>query len=153
MSLEISVFPLRCSLYPVAINIIFDGHCGGMNMMAGYGRMAQRPPALAALARGLPLHAAAACAHSLHEWMSTTAFNRGGAAGGASAVSVPSDLEVNGHSKHNPECKCKHGNYASDYKADPQCPVTVEGVQIQIPLLREARKLLQRCCPSVATAK
>ena len=33
-----------------------------------------------------------------------------------------------------------------------RCAVTVNGVQIQIPLLREARKLLQRCCPSVATA-
>ena len=34
-----------------------------------------------------------------------------------------------------------------------QRPVTVHGVQIQIPLVPEVRKHLQRCCPSVATAK
>ena len=39
----------------------------------------------------------------------------------ATGAAVGSPLR--GHSKDNPECTCKHGQYSYQIQADPQCPV------------------------------
>ena len=38
-------------------------------------------------------------------------------------VSGEEKCTLRGHSKDNPECTCKHGEYSFEYQADPQCPV------------------------------